>query len=418
MEKKSFDIAVAGAGASGLMAAINAAGEGCSVVLMEKNSQPGRKLMITGKGRCNITNTKAERDFLIHIHDHRNFFKRAFETMDNNDLVSFLNSVGLPTAVERGERIFPESGFAGDVVTVLENEAKRRGVTMLYDSPVASVSKEGDYFKTLCGSGEEKQEIDSKTFIICTGGLSYPATGSTGDGYEFAKGFGHTVTECFPSLTALMPEEYDTALAGISLKNVEIRLFADGDMLQDEVGDMDFTEDGIEGPIGIRVSRKAVIALRRGQKVEIVLDLKPALYTDVLDKRVRRECAAAGCDYLNPTPSTLAAVLKTLLPQALIKPFEASHDRLTFDNMADALKTWRFTIVSYFGYKRAVITAGGVSTDEVIPKSMESRLVPGLYFAGELLDVDGDTGGYNLQVAFSTGALAGRSAAKKVKFGK
>ncbi|MCI2082543.1 MAG: NAD(P)/FAD-dependent oxidoreductase [Bacteroidales bacterium] len=415
MERKLFDIAVIGAGASGLVAAIYAAGEGCSVALLEKNELPGKKLMITGKGRCNITNTRSQREFLLHIHDHRNFFNRAFETMNNYDTVTFFNSIGLSTIVERGERVFPESGKAGDVADALAGEAVKRGVRILYGWNVTSASRTGEEFVISC---EDDKAVTSKALVICTGGLSYPATGSTGDGYGFAKGFGHTVTECFPSLTALMPEGYDMELAGISLRNVEIRLYADGDLLQDEVGDMDFTENGLEGPIGIRVSRKAIVALRKGQKVTVVLDLKPALYTSVLDKRIQREVTVAGCDYFKPTSKGITAVLKTLLPMELVKPFESSHGHLTFDNMADALKTWKFTIVSYFGYKRAVVTAGGVSTAEIIPKSMESRLVPGLYFAGELLDIDGDTGGYNLQVAFSTGALAGRSAGRKVKFGR
>jgi predicted Rossmann fold flavoprotein len=415
MESKSYDITVIGAGASGLMAAIFAAGDGAKVAILEKNDRAGRKIRITGKGRCNITNTKSSDDFLLHVHQHRNFFNRSFEAMNNLDTVDFFNKIGLPTMVERGDRVFPQSENAQDVTDALVAEAKKRGVEFLFNQTVTSVGKDESGFNVKCG---EDLEVITKALIVCTGGLSYQDTGSTGDGYAFAKSFGIPVTECFPSLTALMPEDYDVDLVGLTLKNVEVKLFADYDNLQDEFGDLDFTDDGIEGPLGYRISRKAIAALRRGQKVTVVLDLKPALYTDVLDKRVETEAENAGFDYENPSPKGLNAVLKTLLPQQLIKPFLRSHDRLTFDNMADALKTWTFTIVSYYGYKRSVVTAGGVDTSEIIPKSMECRNVPGLYFAGEVLDIDGDTGGYNLQIAFTTGAAAGGSAAKKLKLDK
>ena len=461
MERNSFDIAVVGAGASGLMAAIFAAAEGGKVAVLEKNDQPGRKIMITGKGRCNITNTKPQDEFRSHIHDHRNFFVRAFETMNNAATIDFFNSIGLETKVEAGDRVYPASDNAKDVSAALVAEAERRGAEIMCGMEVTSVEKDDEIFHIKCG---DDFEITSKALIICTGGLSYPGTGSTGDGYAFAKSLGHTVTDCFPSLTALMPSDYDSMLEGVNsylefvrnkrsnvhsnpdeekyngihLKNVEARLFADNDLLQEEFGELEFTSDGIEGPIGLRLSRRAIAALRRGQDVVVEIDLKPALFLDKLDQRIKNEILAAvraimdsnkgmsirdsyaklGYDYANPTPKGLSDLLKKLIPMELVTPFLMSHGHLTFDNMADALKTWRFNIVSYKGYERSVVTAGGVTTDEVVPKTMESRLVHGLYFAGELLDVDGDTGGYNLQIAFSTGALAGSSAWKKIKFGK
>jgi predicted Rossmann fold flavoprotein len=240
--------------------------------------------------------------------------------------------------------------------------------------------------------------------IIATGGLSYQTTGSSGDGYAFAKGLGHKITPLFPSLTALKPKNYKEEFYGISLKNVSVQLAVNGDVVQEEFGDLDFTNGGIEGPIGFKVSRKGVHSIINGQKVELRLDMKPAVSLEQLAKRIEREAAEMKGDKLK-------GILPKLLPAKLVKLFVEGNNGLSMTNLAQKLKCWVFPINGYVGYERCVVTAGGVSLQEVSQKTMESKLVPGLYFAGEVLDLDGDTGGYNLQIAFSTGALAAQSAA-------
>ena len=242
--------------------------------------------------------------------------------------------------------------------------------------------------------------------IIATGGKSYPVTGSTGDGYRFAQEAGHTVTAVFPSETALLPRGYDPGLPGLEMKNVGLQLYIDRALVESEQGDFNFTDDGLESGIAYHLSRRAVWALCNGQKVDIILDLKPALTLEKLEARIARESASA------PRPSRLDPdSLRSFLPKPLVAPFRRANPDLSFDNLAKRLKSWSFPIVDYKGFERAVVTAGGVSLKEVVPKTMASRLRPGLFFCGEVLDLDGDTGGYNLQIAFSTGSLAGISAA-------
>jgi hypothetical protein len=256
--------------------------------------------------------------------------------------------------------------------------------------------------------------IYGKVVIIATGGLSYPITGSTGAGYAFAESFGHKVNTCFPSLTALIPNYYDTKLYGITLNNVGLNLFIDKDLIQMELGEVIFTEKGVEGALVYRVSRKAVKALINGQKVELILDLKPALSLDILNKRVDRELEKLKINREKINIAKWKILLRELLPVALIAPFLSHNKDLTLNNLPAKLKDWRFGIKTYVGYERAVVTAGGVSQDEIIAKSMRSKLVSNLYFAGEVIDLDGDTGGYNLQIAFSTGCLAGLNAAQQI----
>lgn len=381
-------IVIIGGGAAGMMAAIFAAGrlgDGSRVTLLEKNDRLGRKIYLTGKGRCNITNMRPWNEFSRHIHPDPKFFKPAFRAFSNEAVKEFFESSELPVTVEQGRRLFPASMKAADVVRTLERKVKECGVRTEYNTVWDS-------------------SVSYDALVVATGGKSYPVTGSTGDGYEIARSFGHTITRVFPSLTALMPREY-RYYGTVELKNVALTLMVDKDVVQREEGEMSLTDDGIEGALGYRLSRRAVWALENGQKVTLSLDLKPALTQEQLSARISREMEGMG-----GRPS-VGALLHRLLPSDLIPLFLDAHKGIGPGNLPSALKEWRFPIVSCKGYERAVVTAGGVSLKEINPSTMESRLHPGLFFAGEVLDIDGDTGGYNLQVAFSTGALAGMSAA-------
>ena len=409
-----FDLAIAGGGAAGLFGAAVAAGRGLSVLLLERNERCGKKIAITGKGRCNLTNTRDWGEFSEHIHPSPNFFKSAFFGMSNRATMAFFEQIGLPLTVERGQRVFPASMRAQDVTDVLLARLRQLGVSVCTGWRVVGASKV-EYgactpvFKVKAKSASgELRVFAARNLLITTGGLSYPATGSTGDGYVLAESFGHKIVPCFPSLTALVPLHYDTSLSGVSLKNVELSLYVNGNCVQTEFGEMDFTGDGIEGAAAIRLSRRAVAALGGKQKVSLSFDLKPALSCEQLRMRIRRE-AAADISIAKGGAAGLKALLKRLLPGALIAPFMRANKDLSCENLPERLKAWRFAIVSYVGYRRCVVTAGGVDLAGISPKTMGSKLVDGLYFAGEILNLDGDTGGYNLQIAFSTAALAAKS---------
>ena len=379
-----------------MMAAIKAAetlGDGSRVVLYERGDRLGRKLYLTGKGRCNITNMRPWNEFAPHIHPNAQFFKHAFHAFSNEAVREFFESCGVATSLEQGQRLFPASMRAADVVHALSGRLSQLGV-VVRESRIEHFSQVDGFL-----SG-------GSAVILATGGCSYPVTGSTGDGYTIAAEAGHKISRTFPCLTALMPSGYDLSLVGVELKNVALKLYLDRDLVQEELGEMSFTSDGIEGALGYRVSRRAVWALENGQKVELSLDLKPALELPKLAARIARDVVSV------PGAPRMGGILRGLMPQQLVGPFMAARPGLNFENLAESLKDWRFRISSYKGYERAVVTAGGVALSEVVPKTMASRLVPGLYFAGEVLDLDGDTGGYNLQIAFSTGALAGLSAAR------
>lgn len=380
-----------------MMAAIRAAGilgDGSRVVLFDKNERLGRKIYLTGKGRCNLTNRRDWEEFSTHIHPNQGFLKQAFRAFSNEELIRFFEEeLGVPTVTLQGQRVFPASLVAGDVARALERRVWDLGVDIRYRTSIGSLAD-------LAGFG---------AVIVATGGRSYPVTGSTGDGYDLAAEAGHSITPTFPSETALLPRGYDPALIGQTLKNVGLQLLVDGTCVQSEQGEFSFTEDGLESGIAYKLSRRAVWALTNGQHVEIVLDLKPALSEEQLSARIKRMAQADD----RPLGLSAAKTLEicSLLPKSLIAPFLRSQAELTVERLPAALKAWRFRIEDYKGFDRAVVTAGGVSLKEIVPKTMASRLRPGLYFCGEVLDLDGDTGGYNLQIAFSTGALAGTNAA-------
>ena len=426
-EALGTDIIIVGGGAAGLFAALAAARGGASVTILEKMERAGRKVRITGKGRCNITNTKPWQEFSIHIHPNSNFLRHSFYSLSNIDTITLFNEIGLKTVVERGDRVFPESGVASDVVEVLLKELSALRVKIEYRACVKGVVK-GAVKERGVGVEEasemerigevvtgvvyekdgRKCQLDCRVLIIATGGLSYPATGSDGDGYRFASDLGHTVVDCFPSLTALMPVGYTKELEGLNLKNIEIALSIDNDIVQREFGELEFTNNGLEGSVGFKVSRRAVNAIRSGSRCSVYIDLKPAITKEQLILRLERELA---------TEKDLSKALYKVLPSRLARYFLSNKDRLGFDikKVAALLKSWRLDITSFTSYERAVVTAGGVSLDEVVSKSMRSKLYNNLYFAGEVLNLDGDTGGYNLQIAFSTGYMAGQTAAKMSK---
>ena len=403
-------VAIVGGGPAGMMAAIRAAevlGDGARVVLFDKNERLGRKIYLTGKGRCNLTNRRGWEEFAPHVHPNQGFLKSAFRAFSNEDLIRFFEEeLGVPTVTLQGQRVYPASLVAGDVARALERRVRELGVDIRYGTSVASLAGLADF----------------GAVVIATGGKSYPVTGSTGDGYRFAMEAGHTVTPVFPSETALLPQDYDPGLPGMEMKNVGLQLYVDRTMVESEQGDFNFTADGLESGIAYHLSRRAVWALYNGQQVDIVMDLKPALTEAQLVKRMQREEQAGGfwsrehfsASGTKARAAEPVAFLRRFLPEALIAPFLRAHPGLTIEKLPAALKSWPYHIVDYKGFDRAVVTAGGVSLKEIVPKTMASRLRPGLFFCGEVLDLDGDTGGYNLQIAFSTGAMAGANAAKYV----
>ena len=448
MNQTSAEIIIIGGGAAGLMAAAGAAGfmnekgiEG-KVLVLEKMQRPGRKIMITGKGRCNFTNLKNWNEFSEHIHPKPGFLKPAFYNLTSEKMIDFLTAQGMESVVERGDRAFPASHLASDVVDALLRAAEGAGAEVICGKEVNEIlrlaqdDKEG--FKVECTDGSSY--ICNK-LIICTGGLSYPKTGSTGDGYAWAKAFGHSMRPLFPSLTAMVPAGYKDItvvekgrsgdkghidrstplsetgkmLCGNQLKNVGLSIVIDGNPAEEEFGDLDFTDGGLEGPIGFKVSRKCVNALINGSKVQAIIDMKPAVELEDLQVRIStlwNEIAKDKRSANKLYKDRYRILLTKVLPMQLIPAFSRMNPNVDHKSLAKALKNWKMEIEGYVGYERCVVTAGGVSQDEITPKTLESRLVSGLYFAGEVLDLDGDTGGYNLQIAFSTGYLAGISAAK------
>ena len=461
----SAEIIIIGGGAAGLMAAAGAARTLCGkggkksdvagnngsgrVVVLEKMQRPGRKIMITGKGRCNFTNLKAWNEFSGHVHPKPNFLKPSFYNLSSEKMIDFLTEHGMESVVERGDRAFPASHLASDVVDALVRAAEEAGAEVLCGKEVKQIAttpvgsrndvEESEGFSVECGDGSV---YTCRKLIICTGGLSYPKTGSSGDGYEWAKEMGHAIRPLFPSLTAVVPKGYKDLstplemtdgkghihrseplsevgkmLCGNQLKNVELSVLIDGNQAQNEFGDMDFTDGGIEGPIGFKVSRKCVNAIVNGSKVTAVLDLKPAVEIEDLTVRINTLWNEISKDRRNAQKlykDRFRILLTKVLPMSLIQGFMKYHPNADHKTLPKFLKGWKFEIEGYVGYERCVVTAGGVSLDEVAPKTLESKLVPGLYFAGEVLDLDADTGGYNLQTAFSTGYLAGVSASKQI----
>ncbi|NBJ05133.1 NAD(P)/FAD-dependent oxidoreductase [Alistipes sp. Z76] len=411
-----YDVIVIGAGAAGLMAAATAARNGKQVLLMEKMEKAGRKIRISGKGRCNLTNARPPEEFREAIRVNADFFDVAFAEFNNKATIRLFERLGVKLDIERGQRVFPHSGKAWDIANALADYCADNGVTFMYDTRVNGIltSNGKVYGVTYINKRGFERKEEAPAVIIATGGVSYPATGSTGDGYLFADELGHTVTEVRPSLTPLRTSHPQRKfLDGLLLRNVRAQLVVDGEVVREEFGEIGFSERGIEGAVALRLSRDAVDALIDERKVKIVLDMKPALDEETLFDRIKREIAEMQPEEF------FAELLRKLVPKNLVVPIAREldvHSKNYIRKVTDAeinrlikvLKGMVFPITDYAPFEYAVVTAGGVCCDEVNKYTMESLKVGGLYFAGEVLDLDANTGGYNMQIAFSTGRLAGQ----------
>ena len=403
-------VIVIGGGAAGMMAAIQAAKNGASVLLLEKTNRLGRKLSITGKGRCNITNAADIQEIIKNIPGNGRFLNSVLKAFNSSDVIDFFESVGIKTKVERGNRVFPESDKATDVVNALTEQMQELGVEIRAGARVTDIIVKAG--KVIGVEVNDKIE-NADSVILAVGGASYPATGSTGDGFKMAERLGHTVTKILPALVPLETEEaFVKDLQGLSLRNVKVTLLADNKKVTEEFGEMLFTHFGVSGPIILTLSRKAAFLLDEGKFVELSINLKPALTPEQLSARVLR-------DFEKYKRKSAKNALVDLLPVALIPVVldfayidEDKHiDSVTQTErrrLIDTLRDLRLTITKTRSIEEAIVTAGGVSTKEINPKTMASKLVDGLYFAGEVIDIDGFTGGFNLQAAFSMGYAAGK----------
>lgn len=410
------NVLVIGGGAAGLLAGIAAAQNGAQTVILEKMRRPGKKILITGKGRCNITNNCDLQEIIKNIPGNGRFLNSALRRFTNQDIVQLLEDNGLPTKVERGGRVFPVSDKAADVVDALVKIYKNYGGRLLTDCKVKSITAE---FGKITGAvTADGQKFAADAVILAAGGSSYPGTGSDGSGVKLAKALGHTIVPLAPSLVPLESDSpYISGLQGLSLRNIEGTVYADGKKIGSEFGEMLFTHFGVSGPIILSLSKCVAEAFAKGaQDVELAIDLKPALDKDKLDARLQR-------DFTQYSRKQMPNGMKDLLPQRLIAPVldQAFIDEEKFVNqlsraerrrLVDVLKAFTVPITGTRPIAEAIVTAGGVSLKEIDPKTMESKLIKGLFFAGEVMDIDGYTGGYNLQAAFSTGYAAGTFAAQ------
>lgn len=409
-------VLIIGGGAAGMMAAAFAAKNGNRVEVFEKNEKLGKKLFITGKGRCNITNAADLEDFFPAVTSNPKFLYSAFYSFTNEQVISFFEELGVKTKVERGGRVFPVSDHSSDVIQALKSEMERLGVKINLNAEVKElITEKSSTGETVNGirlvSGKK---ISGDAVIVATGGISYPSTGSTGDGYRFARRCGHKVSELSPSLVPMEVKEwYAGELMGLSLRNIEIRITDGKKKLYQEFGEMLFTHYGVTGPVILSAS--SVVGKKlKDTELTLHIDLKPALTEEQLDKRVLREFETNhNRQFKNAVDSLFPSKLRPVIVELSGIPEEkkvyeiTKEERLRFVRL---IKDFTMTLTGLRGYNEAIITKGGVSVKEIDPGTMESKLVKGLYFAGEVLDLDAVTGGYNLQIAWSTGYLAGMNA--------
>lgn len=408
-------VIVIGGGPAGMMAAIRAAENFAEVVLLEKNNRLGKKLSITGKGRCNLTNTAEISEVVKNIPGNGKFLYSALKNFSTADTINFFESLGLKTKIERGGRVFPQSDNAAEVIEVLTKKLAILNVDVRLNSKVTEIISDG---KKILGVEVGEKFFDADKIILATGGASYPATGSTGDGFKFAKKLGHTVTKIFPALVPLeVEEDFVKDLQGLSLKNVRVTLKADEKKVTEIFGEMLFTHFGISGPIILTLSGQAAKLLDEKKFVEVVINLKPALTAEQLDARILR-------DFEKFKRKSAKNSLVELLPQKLIPIIldlayideEKKVDAITKierQRLIKILQNLPLTVTKTRPLSEAIVTAGGVSVKEINPKTMESKIISGLYIIGEVLDVDGFTGGFNLQAAWAMGNAAGLSVTKK-----
>ena len=410
----SNKVIVIGGGAAGMMAAIFAADAGAQVTLLERNEKLGKKIYITGKGRCNVTNDCTQEEFLRQVPRNPRFLYSALSRFDPQDMMALLENNGCPVQVQRGQRVYPQTEKASDVTRTLTRMMERRSVQVRLNSRVQALRRTGDAVTgVVLESGET---LDAGAVILATGGASYPMTGSTGDGYALAASAGHTLIPREAVLSALeTAETWPRDLQGLALKNVRLTLKNSKKTLYTELGEMLFTHFGISGPLVLEMSCHLPEQL---SDARVTLDLKPGLTPEQLDARLQRDFTAQPRKQLqNVLPGLLPLRLSALFPALAGVPADRVCGQITRaerEKLCQTLKALPMTLSARRPLAEAIVTRGGVTVREVQPATMESKLCPGLYFAGEVLDVDAHTGGFNLQIAFSTGALAGASAAEKV----
>lgn len=400
-------VVVIGGGASGMLCAILQKRLGFDVTLIEKNEKLGKKLYITGKGRCNLCNDCEPQEFFNNVVSNPKFLTSAIYSFTPKDTIEFFEGLGLTLKTERGNRVFPLSDKSSDVIKALQNELIKLKVDVKFNETALKINEENGSIKSVL---TDKCEYFADKVVVATGGITYPSTGSTGDGFEFAKSLGHTVTELYPSLCGVNLKGEDfKSLQGLTLKNVRLSVSDNSKVFYTEQGEMLFTHYGVSGPLVLTAS--ALLARRKSKDIKFSIDLKPALDKETLDKRVLR-------DFLEFKNKELKNSLDALLPKAIIplviKKANISENKkvsiitsIERERLVDTVKNLEFTFLSLRGVNEAVITSGGVSVKEINPKTMESKIIKGLYFIGEVLDVDAFTGGFNLQIAFSTANSCG-----------
>lgn len=402
-------VAVVGGGAAGMIAAVFAARCGNDVYLYEKNEKLGKKLFITGKGRCNLTNTADMEELFASVVSNPKFLYSGFYSFTNDQAIDFFEELGVKTKVERGGRVFPASDHSSDVIRALERELDRLGVKVKTKTEVKELLFADKAVKGLLFSSGKKTEADS--VIIACGGLSYPSTGSTGDGCRFAQSCGHKVTPLFPALVPMEVKEwYAKELMGLSLRNIEVTVTDGPRKLYHEFGEMLFTHYGVSGPVILSASSIVGTYLQK-KELTLHIDLKPALTKEQLDKRVLREFEANhNRQFKNAAAGLFPSKLRPVMVELSGISEEKKVNEITKEErrrFVELIKDFSMTLTGLRSFNEAIITKGGVSVKEVDPGTMESKLIKGLYFAGEVLDLDALTGGFNLQIAWSTGYLAG-----------
>lgn len=410
---------VIGGGPAGMLAGISAAENGNKVIILEKMEKTGKKLLITGKGRCNITNNGDLDEFMKNIPENSKFLFSSFNQYSNKDIVSLLNSEGVSTKVERGGRVFPVSDKSIDVLEALKRKLKKLNVETKTNFEVTKILTEAGVIKGI--EGKNKEQLFADKVILATGGMSYPVTGSTGDGYKMAAELGHTVTEIKPSLVPLIStgksKELCQEMQGLSLKNIAIKIKCEDKEIYNDFGEMLFTHFGVSGPVilsasAVLVRYKNITKLMQENKVKLVIDLKPALDNQKLDHRILR-------DFEELKNKEFKNSLEKLLPRKMINTFikltgidpEKRVNAITKEErktIVNTLKNFEITLNGFGSIDEAIITKGGIGLKEINPKTMESKIIKGLYFAGEIMDLDAFTGGFNLQIAWSTGYSAGK----------
>ncbi|MBE9547355.1 MAG: NAD(P)/FAD-dependent oxidoreductase [Proteobacteria bacterium] len=415
MFQNQYDIIVIGAGPAGLMAAIESGKSSGGILIFEKMRKPALKLKISGKGRCNITNSANLKDFISHFGKNGRFLKFAFAEFFNTDLLEYFEKLGIRFKLERGGRYFPQNNSAMDIAKALLDKAKSLNIPLSANSEVIDIAKSPDEkFIITINKNTQRIQIKADKVVLATGGKSYPQTGSSGAGYKLASQLGHTITPVSPSLVPVETKG-NTAkkLQGLSLRNVKVKIWCKNKKVDERFGEMLFTDFGVSGPIILSLSKTIVKLIDDKQKVFITIDLKPALDHKMVDQRILKEINEHG-------KQSYKNLLKRLLPGKLIPVFIEklkilegkqlnqinSEER---KKLSMLLKEFQLEVTGYRSFDSAIVTSGGICTKEINLQTMESKLVKGLYFAGEIIDIDADTGGFNLQAAFSTGWIAGRA---------